>query len=73
MITNLADLKLKPHLLAELHQLGFLDGKDMAHLSTVECLRISGMGGRDWRKIAEAIGREPFGKERRRRTPASRA
>lgn len=32
---------------------------DMQHLST-ETLRIPGMGGRDWRKNAKTLGRDPF-------------
>ncbi|XAZ20448.1 hypothetical protein LVY75_00330 (plasmid) [Sinorhizobium sp. B11] len=59
-MTKLADLKLKPYLLLELHQLGYVDVRDMEHLSNVDCLRIPYMGGRDWRKIAGAMGREPF-------------
>jgi len=60
MSTKLSDLRLKPFLLSELHQLGYYYASDMAHLTNVECLRIAGMGGRDWRKIAEVLGREPF-------------
>ncbi|MCO6423856.1 hypothetical protein JT737_19305 [Sinorhizobium meliloti] len=60
MDTKLADLKLKPWLLAELKQLGYEVVGDMQHLSAVELLRIPGMGGRCYRKIAKALGREPF-------------
>ncbi|MGO6844145.1 hypothetical protein ELH67_33040 (plasmid) [Rhizobium ruizarguesonis] len=60
MDTKLTDLKLKPALLAELLQLGFETSGDMAHLSNAECLRIPGMAGRGWRKIAAAVGREPL-------------
>ncbi|TBG41870.1 hypothetical protein ELG77_08855 [Rhizobium leguminosarum] len=60
MDTKLTDLKLKPALLAELLQLGFETPGDMAHLSNAQCLRIPGMAGRDWRKLAAAMGREPF-------------
>ncbi|AEH79123.1 hypothetical protein I7G86_10235 [Sinorhizobium meliloti] len=60
MNTKLADLKLKPWLLAELNQLGYEVVGDMQHLPTAELLRIPGMGGHDWRKIAKALGREPF-------------
>ncbi|RWJ21149.1 MAG: hypothetical protein EOR27_24125 [Mesorhizobium sp.] len=60
MNTKLADLKLKPWLLAELNQLGYEVTGDMQHLSAVEALRIPGMGGRDWQKIAKALGRDPY-------------
>lgn len=39
---------------------------DMQHLPTAELLRIPGMGGHDWRKIAKALGREPFPDQKRR-------
>ncbi|WP_085043873.1 hypothetical protein [Ensifer aridi] len=61
MSTKLEDLKLKPYLLAELNQLGYEVVGDMQHLSDAEALRIPGMGGRAWRKIAKALGRDdPF-------------
>ncbi|WP_082367086.1 hypothetical protein [Ensifer adhaerens] len=60
MDTKLADLKLKPWLLAELNQLGYETVGDMQHLSVTDALRIPGMGGRDWRKVASALGRDPF-------------
>jgi len=44
MSTKLSDLRLKPFLLSELHQLGYYYASDMAHLTNVECLRIAGMG-----------------------------
>ena len=65
MDTKLSDLKLKPWLLSELNQLGYETVNDMAHLSVVESLRIPGMGGRDWQKIAKAQGREPYPRKRR--------
>ncbi|MBP2238797.1 superfamily II DNA/RNA helicase [Sinorhizobium kostiense] len=67
MDTKLADLKLKPWLLAELNQLGYEVVGDMQHLSIEEMLRIPGMGGRDWRVIAKALGIEwnPWLKKRR--------
>ena len=58
MTTNLKDLKLRPSLLAELNQLGYETAEDMSPISTAELLRIPGMGGHDWRKIARAMGRE---------------
>ncbi|WP_037461925.1 hypothetical protein [Sinorhizobium fredii] len=67
MDTKLSDLKLKPYILAELNQLGYEVAGDMQHLSDVEILRIPGMGGRDWRKIAEALGREPYPNRKKRR------
>ncbi|RVG19365.1 hypothetical protein CN233_36295 [Sinorhizobium meliloti] len=60
MSTKLEDLKLKPWLLVELNQLGYDVVEDMQHLPTAELLRIPGMGGQDWRKIAKALGRDPF-------------
>ncbi|RVK95638.1 hypothetical protein CN150_14695 [Sinorhizobium meliloti] len=60
MSTKLEDLKLKPWLLVELNQLGYEVVEDMQHLPTAELLRIPGMGGNDWRKIAKALGREPL-------------
>ncbi len=60
MNTKLEELKLKPWLLVELNQLGFEVVEDMQHLSAVEMLRIPGMGGHDYRKIARAMGRVPF-------------
>ncbi|MEH2700244.1 hypothetical protein AB9F35_15055 [Rhizobium leguminosarum] len=69
MDTKLTDLKLKPGLLAELRQLGFETTGDMAHLSNAQCLRIPGMAGRDWRKIAAAMGREPLSRMRKRTAP----
>ncbi|THK33436.1 hypothetical protein EHS39_36385 [Ensifer sp. MPMI2T] len=66
MDTKLADLKLTPWLLDELHQLGYEVIGDMQHLSEAEMLRIPGMGGRDWRVIAKALGIEwnPWRKKR---------
>ncbi|RVP30793.1 hypothetical protein [Sinorhizobium meliloti] len=60
MDTKLADLKLRPSLLRELNQTGYEVVEDMQHLPTAELLRIPGMGGNDWRKIAKALGRDPF-------------
>ncbi|MGG6893685.1 hypothetical protein QD409_07355 [Rhizobium sp. BR 315] len=48
-------MKLRPWLLAELRQLGYETPGDMVHLSVAETLRIPGMGGRDWHKIADAV------------------
>lgn len=58
MDIKLADLKLKPYLLAELHQLGYETPDDLQRSKNAELLRIPGMGGRDWRTIARAMGRE---------------
>lgn len=58
MDIKLADLKLKPYLLAELHQLGYETPDDLQRSTNAELLRIPGMGGRDWRTIARAMGRE---------------
>lgn len=59
MDTKLSDLKLKPYFLAELNRLGYEVVGDMQHLSTVDILRIPGMGGHAYRKIAKALGRDP--------------
>jgi hypothetical protein len=69
MDTKLENLKLTPSLLIELHQRGYVTAGDMAHLSVSETLRIPGMGGRDWRKVAEAQGRDPhpMGSSKRRK------
>ncbi|MQW73109.1 hypothetical protein GHK50_35190 [Sinorhizobium medicae] len=60
MDTKLADLKLTPWLLDELNQLGYEVVGDMQHLPAEEMLRIPGMGGHCYRKIAKALEREPF-------------
>ncbi|WP_322883286.1 hypothetical protein U8C37_09335 [Sinorhizobium medicae] len=60
MDTKLADLKLRPSLLRELNQTGYEVVGDMQNQPTPELLRIPGMGGQDWRKIAKALGRDPF-------------
>ncbi|WP_132411869.1 hypothetical protein [Neorhizobium sp. S3-V5DH] len=65
MATNLSDLRIKPSLLAELKQLGFERAEDLQHLPSAEILRIPGMGGSDWRKIAAAMGREPHSTSRK--------
>ena len=67
MNTKLADLKLKPSLLTELNQLGYEVTGDLQHLSAAEALRIPGMGGRDWRVIAKALGRDPYPNLKKRR------
>lgn len=66
MDTKLADLELKPWLLAELNQLGYEVVGDMQHLYAAEILRIPGMGGHAWRKVAKALGRKPFPDQKRR-------
>ncbi|YCI04681.1 hypothetical protein M1D34_22905 [Ensifer sp. D2-11] len=66
MSTKLEDLKLTPSLLAELNQFGYEVVEDMQHLSAAEILRIPGMGAHAWRKIARALGREPFPDQKRR-------
>ncbi|RVP37267.1 hypothetical protein CN075_32045 [Sinorhizobium meliloti] len=59
METKLADLQLKPWLLAKLKQLGYEVVGDMQHLPAEEILRIPGMGGHAYRKIAKALGQDP--------------
>ncbi|ASQ01945.1 hypothetical protein CN128_33315 [Sinorhizobium meliloti] len=51
---------LRPSLLRELNQTGYEVVGDMQNQPTPELLRIPGMGGQDWRKIAKALGRGPF-------------
>ncbi|RVH63984.1 hypothetical protein CN198_24350 [Sinorhizobium meliloti] len=67
MDTKLADLRLRPSLLREQKQTGYEVVGDMQHLPSAELLRIPGMGGHDWRKIAKAMGREPFPDVKKRR------
>ncbi|RVI69728.1 hypothetical protein CN135_32570 [Sinorhizobium meliloti] len=67
MDTKLADLKLRPWLLRELNLTGYEVVGDLQHLPTAELLRIPGMGGHDWRKIAKALGRDPFPGLKKRR------
>ncbi|MQX71250.1 hypothetical protein [Sinorhizobium meliloti] len=57
METKLADLQLKPWLLAELKQLGYEVVGDMQHLPAEVIL--PGMGGHAYRKIAKALGQDP--------------
>ena len=66
MDTKLADLKLTPWVLTELNQHGYEVIGDMQHLSSVEILRIPGVCGRDWRKIAKALWREPYPDRKKR-------
>lgn len=66
MDTKLADLKLRPSLLRELNLTGYEAVGDLQHLPSAELLRIPGMSGHDWRKIAKALGREPFPDQKRR-------
>lgn len=66
MTANLKELKLRPGLLIELGQLGYETTDDLNRLSSADLLRIPGMGGRDWRTIAHAMGRAPFSKRVRR-------
>ncbi len=63
----LADLKMRPSMVLELNQHGYEMVADMAHLSSVEILRLPGMGGSDWRKLAAALGREPHSELSRRK------
>lgn len=59
MDTKLAYLKLSPAALLSLTQRGYSSVSDLAGLSTFEILRISNVSGRDWLKLAKALGREP--------------
>lgn len=51
----LEDLKLKPDLLIEFRQLGYTAVGDLAALSKVDILKMPGVGGYEWRKIAAAL------------------
>lgn len=64
---SLSDLKLRPTTVFMLNQHGFETVADLAHLSSVEILRLPGMGGSDWRKLAAALGREPHSELSRRK------
>lgn len=55
MDRNLEDLKLKPSVLRELHQCGYKTVSDLAVVDKVEILRMPGVGGYEWRKIAAAL------------------
>lgn len=63
----LSDLKMRPYMVLELSQHGYETVEDMAHLSSAEILRLPGMGGSDWRKLAAALGREPHSELSRRK------
>ena len=60
MDTKHSGLRLQSYLLAELNQLGYEVVGDMQYLSAVEILRLPGMGGHSYRKIAKTPGSEPF-------------
>ncbi|WP_142795466.1 helix-hairpin-helix domain-containing protein [Xanthomonas perforans] len=66
---SLSDLKLRPTAVFMLNQHGFETVADVAHLSSAEILRLPGMGGSDWRKLAAALGREPHSELSRRKRP----
>lgn len=59
MAAKLADLKLREGLLTELQQCGYEAAEDLADKPVVEMLRIPGIGGACFRKIAAALGRHP--------------
>ena len=63
MTTNLKDLNLRPSLLEDLNQLGYETVEDLSQFDTPTLLRIPGMGGNQWRKIARALGRPPFSEQ----------
>lgn len=54
---SFSEMALKPFLLRELHCRGFVFVEDLSHLSSSEILQIPGMGGADWRKIAQVLNR----------------
>lgn len=57
MDKKLEDLKLKPAVLAGLHQPGFAADSDLSTADSVEIMRLPGVTGYEWRKIAKALGR----------------
>ena len=66
---RLTDLKLAPSLLAELQKHGFETVEEMVHLTNSHILRIPGMGGAAYRRLAAAMGRDAYAKSHR---PAGR-
>lgn len=64
---SLSDIKMKPSTVFMLNQHGYETVEDMAHLPSVQILRLPCMGGSDWRKLAAALGREPFSELSRRK------
>lgn len=61
MDTKLEDLKLRPALVRELSAHGYDTVGDMAHVPDQQLLRIPGMGSADWRRVAKALDRDPWG------------
>lgn len=57
---SLSDIKMKPTTVIMLNQHVYETLEEMAHLSSAEILRMPGMGGSDWRKLAAALDREPI-------------
>ncbi|ASP74129.1 hypothetical protein CN172_32050 [Sinorhizobium meliloti] len=53
-------MKLRPSPVRELNEAGYELVDDVQYLLTAELLRLPEMGGHDWRKIAEALGRDRF-------------
>ena len=66
---RLADLKFAPTLLAELEAHGYRTVEEMSDLSNSHILRIPGMGGAAYRRLAAAMGRDAYTKSYR---PAGR-
>ncbi|GHD04987.1 hypothetical protein ACFOEZ_01070 [Tianweitania populi] len=58
-MSKIADLRLRPCVVAELAKLGFVTPADLDHLSNAEILRMPGVSGKDWRALAAAMGRDP--------------
>lgn len=59
---NLSELDLPEFLLKELERQGFMTTDDMLHLGNDAILKIPGMGRAPYRRLAAALGREPFSK-----------
>ncbi|USJ27403.1 hypothetical protein MYG64_27870 (plasmid) [Ensifer adhaerens] len=60
MTTKISDLSLHPWLLQELKNFGFETAEDLKNVPSAELLRIPLLGGRVWRNICKAAGRELY-------------
>jgi len=60
MTTKLSDLDIDPWLLVEFGWRGYETAEDLKEAPAAELLRIPGLGGKKWRNLCEAIGRERY-------------
>jgi len=60
MTTKLSDLNIEPWLLVEFGWRGYETVEDLKEAPAAELLRIPSLGGKRWRKLCEAIGRERY-------------